>query len=88
MFEDVTAFLVKQIAEVLTLIGIEPGSLVGSNCHSVVETRHGLSLGRGIWEGEPEPDTGLPDPVLHYGEEHFLRAPSEGVLTARSKNGD
>jgi len=70
------------------IIGLGPGFKVGTNCHAAVETRRGISLGRVIWHGEPEPDTGLPDPVSGYREERVLRSPSDGILEAISEIGD
>lgn len=70
------------------LIGLGPGFVAGENCHVVVETNRGHYLGRVIWEGAPEADTGIPDPVLGLGGERVIRAPASGTLTAHVEIGD
>lgn len=72
----------------LLSIGLGPGFIAGVNCHAAVETRRGPSLGRLIWQGSPDADTGIPESVGLYGAERVLRAPSEGVLTALAEIGD
>jgi xanthine dehydrogenase accessory factor len=70
------------------VIGLGPGFVAGENCHAVVETKRGHSLGRVIWEGAPAADTGAPDHVQERGLERVLRAPVQGVLQARADLGD
>jgi xanthine dehydrogenase accessory factor len=62
------------------VIGLGPGFIAGENCHAVVETKRGPYLGRVIWEGSAEADTGQPDPVAAREGERVLRAPLDGVL--------
>jgi xanthine dehydrogenase accessory factor len=69
-------------------IGLGPGFTAGLNCHAAVETRRGHSLGRVLWKGSPEADTGIPESVGAYGAERVLRAPGSGVLTALAEIGD
>jgi xanthine dehydrogenase accessory factor len=69
-------------------IGLGPGFVAGVNCHAAVETRRGHSLGRLIWQGSPEPDTGIPESVGPFGAERVLRAPVAGALTALAEIGD
>ena len=68
-------------------IGLGPGFAAGSNCHAVVETRRGPKLGRVIWSGKPDADTGLPDTVANFQSERVLRAPKNGILTAYAEIG-
>lgn len=70
------------------VIGLGPGFVAGENCHAVIETNRGHFLGRVIWQGPPEPDTGVPDSVREYSEERVLRAPADGYLHARAEIGD
>lgn len=70
------------------VIGLGPGFIAGANCHAVIETRRGAHLGRVVWQGGPEPDTGIPESVGNFGKERVLRAPVEGFLAARAQIGD
>jgi xanthine dehydrogenase accessory factor len=69
------------------VIGLGPGFSAGENCHAVVETNRGHSLGRAIWQGPAEADTGLPEAVGERWAERVLRAPAGGVLEARIEIG-
>jgi xanthine dehydrogenase accessory factor len=64
------------------VIGLGPGYIAGENCHAVIETNRGHTLGRVIWEGAPQPDTGIPESVALHGLERVLRAPEDGPLEA------
>jgi xanthine dehydrogenase accessory factor len=64
------------------VIGLGPGFEAGVNCHAVVETKRGHRLGRVLWEGAPEADTGIPEAVEEYGNDRVLRAPADGILIA------
>jgi xanthine dehydrogenase accessory factor len=66
------------------IIGLGPGFVAGENCHAVVETNRGHMLGRVIWQGPPEPDTGEPDAVANRRAERVLRAPADGELVAHA----
>jgi xanthine dehydrogenase accessory factor len=70
------------------VIGLGPGFRVGRDCHAVVETMRGPNLGRVLTEGEAEPNTGVPGPVLGVAEERVLRAPAAGRITGRRSIGD
>jgi xanthine dehydrogenase accessory factor len=70
------------------VIGLGPGFVAGENCHAVVETNRGHRLGRVIWQGTPQCDTGIPERVVDHGAERVLRAPADGVLQAYAKIGD
>jgi xanthine dehydrogenase accessory factor len=65
--------------EVFTL-GLGPGFSAGMDCHAVIETNRGRALGRVIWQGQAEQDTGIPEPVGGYDVERVIRAPLAGVL--------
>jgi xanthine dehydrogenase accessory factor len=70
------------------VIGLGPGFEAGLNCHAVVETNRGHRLGRVIWQGAPETDTGVPESVAEHGIERVLRAPVDGILEARVEIGE
>ena len=62
------------------VIGLGPGFVAGQNCHAVVETNRGDNLGRVIYEGAPEPHTGIPAKVNGIDRDRVLRAPNDGVF--------
>jgi xanthine dehydrogenase accessory factor len=68
-------------------IGLGPGFVAGVNCHAVVETHRGHTLGRVYWKGSAKEDTGIPDGVLGNKGERVLRAPAEGFVTAHAEIG-
>ncbi len=76
----------KDIARLV--IGLGPGFAAGENCHAVVETRRGPVLGRVVWSGPAEADTGLPDPVGEHTADRVLRAPEDGLLSAQAVIGE
>ncbi len=57
-------------------IGLGPGFRAGENCHAVIETRRSHTLGRVLWSGETQPDSGQPD----GDPRRVLRAPDSGTL--------
>ena len=62
------------------MIGLGPGFVAGENCHAVIETQRGHFLGRVIWDGSPQADTGIPGAVVSQQAERVLRAPADGIL--------
>ncbi len=70
------------------LIGLGPGFVAGENCHAVIETNRGHYLGRVIWQGAPQEDTGVPGKVVHFSAERVLRAPVGGTLLAHGALGE
>ena len=50
--------------------------------------RRGHRLGRVIWDGEAQPNTGTPGIVDGHGAERVLRAPLEGAVTWDHEIGD
>ena len=70
------------------VIGLGPGFTAGVNCHAVVETNRGPYLGRVYWQGQAEPDSGVPESVKGFNVERVLYAPCSGVLTAYVNIGD
>ena len=70
------------------VIGVGPGFSAGQNVHAVVESNRGHHLGRVIWQGGAEPDTGVPAPVAGHTEARVLRAPRAGRFKALRQIGD
>ena len=65
-------------------IGLGPGFHAGRDCHAVIETRRSHTLGRVIWDGTSQPDSGEPD----GDPRRVLRAPEDGVLVSHVNIGD
>ncbi len=63
------------------VIGLGPGFIAGLNCHAVIETKRGHALGRVIWDGSAENDTGIPETVGEFQAERVLRAPRDGIVS-------
>ncbi len=72
-----------RISDAPLVIGVGPGLRAGVDCHMVVETNRGHFLGRILYKGEAEPNTGLPAPVMGVTENRVLRGPANGILNTR-----
>jgi len=70
------------------VIGLGPGFVAGENCHAVIETKRGPYLGRVLWEGAAEADTGQPEKVGNHQNDRVLRAPVDGFITSHTQIGD
>lgn len=70
------------------VIGMGPGFTAGVDCHAIIETMRGHSLGRVIWEGPALPNTGTPGIIAGKGAERVLRAPVDGMVDWRVEIGD
>jgi xanthine dehydrogenase accessory factor len=85
----VDARLLKQTAPPLTdsspfTIGLGPGFVAGENCHAIVETQRGHTLGRVYWSGSANPDSGQPE----GDPRRVLRAPADGLLIGYAQIGE
>jgi xanthine dehydrogenase accessory factor len=74
--------------QALLVIGLGPGYTVGRDCHAVIETNRGHNLGRVLWQGRAEPDTGVPGAVRGQAAERVLRAPAAGSVQSITQIGD
>jgi xanthine dehydrogenase accessory factor len=70
--------------EVPLHIGLGPGFHAGRNCHAVIETRRGHTLGRVYWQGPTQPDSGQPE----GDPRRVLRAPVAGTVVAHKGIGE
>ena len=70
------------------VIALGPGFTAGRDVHAVIETQRGHNLGRIIWEGLAQPDTGIPGPVLGHAADRVLRAPADGIIHWNNQIGD
>ena len=85
----IDARLLKTVPEPLDAniplhIGLGPGFTAGENCHAVIETRRGHTLGRVYWSGSAQADNRQPD----GDPRRVLRAPSDGKMMPRVNIGD
>jgi xanthine dehydrogenase accessory factor len=69
------------------VIGLGPGFTAGQDCHAIVETNRGHTMGRVIWQGVAAADTQVPEPVGGVDIDRVLRAPGDGILRARAELG-
>lgn len=68
------------ITDAPVVIGVGPGFTAGVDCHAVVETMRGHTLGRVIWDGPALPNTNIPGLIGGFAGERVLRAPADGVF--------
>lgn len=69
-------------------IGLGPGFKAGKDVDAVIETNRGHNLGRIIYEGFAEENTGVPGSILGFSSERVLRAPCRGIIQETLKIGD
>ena len=69
-----------KITDAPVVIGVGPGFTAGEDCHAVVETMRGHTLGRALYEGSALPNTGIPGLIGGFAGERVLRAPADGVF--------
>lgn len=69
-------------------IALGPGFEVGKDVDAVIETKRGHNLGRIIYEGFAEKDTGIPGNIKGYSKERVIHSPAEGIIDNISEIGD
>jgi xanthine dehydrogenase accessory factor len=69
------------LTEAPVVIALGPGFEAGRDCHAVIETHRGHTLGRVLWTGQALPDTGTPGAVEGYTTTRVLRASVAGYVT-------
>ena len=70
------------------VIALGPGFTAGVDCHAVIETQRGHTLGRVYYHGAAATDTGTPGKLGGEAALRVLRAPIDGVFYAQRKIGD
>ncbi|MCC6802979.1 MAG: EF2563 family selenium-dependent molybdenum hydroxylase system protein [Anaerolineae bacterium] len=70
------------------VVALGPGFTAGVDCHAVVETNRGHNLGRAIYSGAAESDTGEPGSVQGQTFSRILRAPADGCVEPHAEIGD
>ena len=76
-----------KICDAPVVIGVGPGFTAGVDCHAVVETMRGHTLGRVIYRGSALPNTNIPGLIGGYAGERVLRAPAEGIFCQKLEIG-
>lgn len=76
------------ITDAPIVIGVGPGFCAGHDCHAVIETKRGHSLGRVIHEGSAIANTGVPGTISGVSEERLLRAPADGMFATQRRIGE
>lgn len=77
-----------KITDAPLVIGVGPGFYAGKNVHLVIESNHSNDLGKVIFSGEPEADTGIPVEIGGLAKERVIWAPETGVFTTSKAIGD
>lgn len=70
------------------VVAVGPGFTAGVDCHAVVETMRGHTLGRVIREGSALPNTGIPGDIEGFGAERVIHSENAGVFHALHEIGD
>lgn len=70
------------------VVALGPGFSAGVDCHAVIETNRGHNLGRVLWEGQAEPNTGVPGNIGGFAAERLVRAPAAGIFAPARRIGD
>lgn len=76
-----------KITDAPLVIALGPGFCAGRDCHAVIETMRGHTLGRVIWDGEPIPNTNIPGLIGGFAGERVLRAPADGIFVQKLEIG-
>jgi xanthine dehydrogenase accessory factor len=77
-----------RITDAPCVVALGPGFTAGVDCHVIIETNRGHNLGRTIYTGSAEPDTGQPGSIDGKTEERILRSPVQGVIEGQAAIGD
>ncbi|MGI6031270.1 MAG: selenium-dependent molybdenum cofactor biosynthesis protein YqeB [Eubacteriales bacterium] len=76
------------LSDAPVVIGVGPGFTAGEDCQCVVETMRGHDLGRCLYRGSAQPNTGVPGEIGGYTTQRILRAPAEGIFRGAVSIGD
>jgi xanthine dehydrogenase accessory factor len=69
----------KSMADIV--IGLGPGFEAGVDVHAVIETNRGHDLGRVIYSGKPQENTGAPGNINGYTIERVIYSPADGKIS-------
>ena len=68
----------KNMADITIAIG--PGFIAGKDVDVVIETTRGHNLGRLIFVGEAEKNTGIPGNIMGYSKERVIHSTCAGIM--------
>ncbi|WP_100065642.1 selenium-dependent molybdenum cofactor biosynthesis protein YqeB [Miniphocaeibacter massiliensis] len=74
--------------EAIGKIALGPGFIAGKDADIVIETNRGHNLGRLVFEGEAEENTGIPGIIGGYTTERVIYSESSGEIEHIKKLGD
>ncbi len=77
-----------RITDAPLVVALGPGFTPKVDCHAVVETQRGHTLGRVYWDRAAAENTGVPGEIGGKSGERVLRAPKEGRIEGVRKIGD
>ena len=77
-----------KITDAPLVIALGPGFAAGRDCHAVIETMRGHTLGRVITEGAAIPNTGIPGEVGGHSADRIIRACRDGIFIPLASIGD
>lgn len=77
-----------EITDAPIVIGVGPGFEAGVDCHAVIETMRGHTLGRAIYHGSALSNTNIPGRIGGFTGERVLRSPADGVFRGTRQIGD
>jgi len=77
-----------RLTDASLVIGLGPGFRAGKDVHLVVETNNSESLGKVIFDGEAEKDTGVPIAVGGLTFDRVLHSPEDGLFVTVRGIGD
>lgn len=70
------------------VVGVGPGFTALVDCHVVIETNRGHDLGRVIYEGQAEENTGIPGKVAGHSTDRIIRSTGIGLFRGTVQIGD
>lgn len=76
------------IWEAPLVVALGPGFTAAKDCHVIVETNRGHNLGRLIYRGKAEANTGIPGQIGGFTRERVLRSPAGGRFISVKRIGD
>ena len=77
-----------RIDDAPVVIAVGPGFTAGVDCHAVVETKRGHTLGRVIREGSAIPNTGVPGNIGGQTVNRLIKTPVDGIFHPEKEIGD
>lgn len=70
------------------VLGLGPGFTAGEDVHAVIETNRGHRVGKVLYSGSAQANTGVPGNIEGYTSERILRAPVAGTVRNLKEIGD